>query len=475
MSVSVTNPLYGASIGGNNITNNAGGVSVSQGYGYGDISGNTIANNGGGVSESGYLTVLYGNTIANNSGGVCLNEFVANNPTGSNAYITGNTITNNSGGVCLNAFRPYPPPQYYTIFSPHIGGNTIANNGRGLSVSGFSFVFAYQGASITGNTITNNENYNIYLNSSNYNSVSRNTITNSPRGLQLSSSNNNTVSENTITNNGYGVYLYESSDNKLYHNNFVNNTGQVHDESWTNASVCPSSNTWDSGYISGGNYWNDYTDVNLYSGYYQNITGSDVIWDHPYVIDAYNQDRYPLINPWVPETTAPIANAGPDQTVYEDAGTVTFDGSGSSDNVGIVSYVWTFTDVTTKTLTGQKPAYTFNTPGAYTVTLNVTDASGNWATDTVIITVLKLTPEHLIQRLIETIQTWKLHGGTENSLTSKLEEALHLLNVGNENGATHNLMEFISQVKALEGNKLTNDQANYLIDQAQKIIDRINE
>jgi len=56
-------------------------------------------------------------------------------------------------------------------------------------------------------------------------------------------------------------------------------------------------NTWDNGYPSGGNYWSDYTDVDNYSGSYQNETGSDGIWDHPHTIDANNQDRYPLVYP----------------------------------------------------------------------------------------------------------------------------------------------------------------------------------
>jgi len=83
----------------------------------------------------------------------------------------------------------------------------------------------------------------------------------------------------------------------------------------------------------------------------------------------------------------PVADAGPDQIVFEGT-TVTFDGSASSDNVGITDYTWTFIDVTTKTLHGEKPTYTFNTPGVYTVTLKVTDAAGNWDTDTVVITVV---------------------------------------------------------------------------------------
>jgi GH25 family lysozyme M1 (1,4-beta-N-acetylmuramidase) len=62
--------------------------------------------------------------------------------------------------------------------------------------------------------------------------------------------------------------------------------------------LSPSINVWDDGYPSGGNYWSDYTDVDLYYGPYQNQTGSDDIWDHPFIIDENNTDRYPLINPW---------------------------------------------------------------------------------------------------------------------------------------------------------------------------------
>jgi len=84
-------------------------------------------------------------------------------------------------------------------------------------------------------------------------------------------------------------------------------------------------------------------------------------------------------------------------------------------------------------------------------------------------------PEDLTQRLIETIETWNLPKGTENSLTSKLEDTLHLLAIGNENGAIHKLMDFISQVEALRDKKLSSDQADYLISEAQRIIDLINE
>jgi len=281
-------------------------------------------------------------------------------------------------------------------------------------------------------------------------------ITNNVNGIMLYQSSNNSISGNNITNNFYGILLEHSSGNNIYHNNFIDNICQVY--------PFPPKNVWDNGYPSGGNYWSDYI---AKGGYDAN---GDGIGDIPYVIDAYTQDRYPLMNPW--DNIPPVANAGPDQTVYEDT-MVAFDGSESSDNVGIVSYVWTFVDVTPQTLTGVNPTYTFTTPGIYTVTLTVSDAAGNHATDTVTITVLSLSPHELIQRLIKTIETWNLPKGTENSFTSKLEDALHLLDIGNENGTVHKLMDFISQVEALRENKLTKEKAEYLIADALRIIDLI--
>jgi hypothetical protein len=64
-----------------------------------------------------------------------------------------------------------------------------------------------------------------------------------------------------------------------------------------------------------------------------------------------------------------------------------FDASQSSDNVGIVSYVWTFTDGTLQILYGPKPTYIFKSPGTYAITLNVTDAAGNSHTDVMSITI----------------------------------------------------------------------------------------
>jgi len=128
---------------------------------------------------------------------------------------------------------------------------------------------------------------------SNGNFLVGNNITDSHNyGVRLFHSSNNNLYGNNIKDNRFGIYLNSSSNNKIYHNNFINNGQQVFSED--------SINNWDDEYPSGGNYWSDYNGTDLYSGPYQNITGSDGIGDTPYVIDANNIDHYPLMKPWTP-------------------------------------------------------------------------------------------------------------------------------------------------------------------------------
>ncbi len=144
--------------------------------------------------------------------------------------------------------------------------------------------------SVVGNNITNNHE-GISLGFSLYNSVVGNNITNNAIGIWLGSSSNNSVIGNNITNNSWaGIDLCSSSShNVFYDNNFIGNTLQVYIEKPEYANV------WDDGYPSGGNYWSDYTGVDVKSGSYQNETGSESIGDTPYIIDANNTDHYPLV------------------------------------------------------------------------------------------------------------------------------------------------------------------------------------
>jgi hypothetical protein len=90
------------------------------------------------------------------------------------------------------------------------------------------------------------------------------------------------------------------------------------------------------------------------------------------------------------DVTKPTAYAGEDRTVAENQ-RLTFDGTMSYDNVGVSNYTWTFTDDGLKILKGISPAYVFESPGVYQVTLIVTDYSGNQASDNITVTVLDVT------------------------------------------------------------------------------------
>jgi len=195
----------------------------------------------------------------------------------------------------------------------NITGFTIQRSGRALFNSGISLSSTGH-CDISGNRIVDNE-IGIYGSPKNA-SISNNTITNNHIGVAIDpgatcniisgnclmannvsihiyNANSNSIFENNMTNNRRSITLGYSRNNRFYHNYFFNNTEQI--------LIFPSgyANFWDAEYPSSGNYWDDYVDVDQFSGPYQNETGSDGIWDHPYVIDQSNTDHYPLVEPWI--------------------------------------------------------------------------------------------------------------------------------------------------------------------------------
>jgi parallel beta-helix repeat protein len=144
----------------------------------------------------------------------------------------------------------------------------------------------------SGNNIANNGD-GIHLGVSSNNSIHDNIIiANTWYGVSAWKSTNNSIYANNIVNNRPNVYLdIYCSDNSIYHNNLI---GNEEVEVWEYGS-----NAWDDGYPSGGNYWSDYVGSDSFGGLFQNETGSDGIGDTPYIICVGNQDRYPLMNPYV--------------------------------------------------------------------------------------------------------------------------------------------------------------------------------
>ena len=94
----------------------------------------------------------------------------------------------------------------------------------------------------------------------------------------------NVISENHVANNGNGITIGSSENNIIYRNNLVNNTQNVIIE----GSPSLLSNVWDRD--KEGNYWSNYNGTD---------SDGDGIGNTPYVIDEYNQDNYPLMEPTV--------------------------------------------------------------------------------------------------------------------------------------------------------------------------------
>jgi len=178
----------------------------------------------------------------------------------SNVHIRNLTLNDTSFGV-------------YTAFSDNI---TISDNS--FSRSSIMLDKSKDSIIISNNIYDNHNCVGIGIVFSNNNKIISNTIHNHDfKAIQLYSSNNNIIRSNTIYNNELGIDLSSSNYNMIYHNN-LNNTQNAADE-------C--NNTWDNGYPSGGNYWDDYTGKD---------NDGDGIGDTPYPIpDSDNKDSYPLM------------------------------------------------------------------------------------------------------------------------------------------------------------------------------------
>ena len=124
-------------------------------------------------------------------------------------------------------------------------------------------------------------------------------------GIYLSSTNGGNISSNTITNNSqYGIRLTGSSNNTIY-NNYFNNTNNAYDNGnniW-NITKTEGKSIIGGPYL-GGNYWSDYTGVDV---------NSDGLGDTPYDIPGgTNKDYLPL----VAVTPKPTISIYTDKTSY---------------------------------------------------------------------------------------------------------------------------------------------------------------
>ena len=177
--------------------------------------------------------------------------------------------------------------------------NTVANN-TAFSHSYTGFHFSFSDSNVLANNTSPNNVYGTSFHFSDYNTITNNIISYNYRGVNFYGSNNNTIINNAISlSRMYGFYIFYSYDNRIYHNDIAYNDVQVFDET--------STNQWDDGYPSGGNFWSDYSGVDTMNGPNQDLPGADGIGDTPYIVDIDDQDRYPLMDLYGPLRTVPSA------------------------------------------------------------------------------------------------------------------------------------------------------------------------
>jgi parallel beta-helix repeat protein len=294
-------------------------------------------------------------------------------------------------------------------------GGSVNIHGNNNKVQGNDMTDGVRLYNSENNTIIDNDitvldrRDSIFLENSNWNTIKRNNVEINLNGIHLSHSNNNDIIGNEfikgpysqfhspkggihfetsgwnriignkIQDNDFGVRLESSVTNIIHHNNFINNIDQAYDDMHDNF--------WDDGYPSGGNYWSDYTGVDLFSGPLQNIPGGDGIGDTNYTIDADSVDNYPLMEPH----SGPVADAGPAQTVVVNEIVQFYGNKSCSPDGDIVSYEWDFGDGSANG-SGMSTTHIYSTTGIYNVSITVTDSKGKKDNDICTITVVSPSP-----------------------------------------------------------------------------------
>jgi len=425
----ISNTMYGILLGegsnntivGNNVTLNDWGIYLESSSNNSIVGNNVTANNGDGIflSSCSNDSIVGNNVTANNGDGIflssCSNDsIVGNNVTlndwgiylesSSNNSIVGNNVTLNDKGIWL-------------VVSPNssVSRNTMAGNNYNFWIHGDEFE-DYVNYVDSSNTVNGKPVYylidveNLTVDSSAFPAIGylalinstritvkdltltnnceglllaytkdceilNNTITNNLQGVLLWSSSNNTLYQNSIAENEVGIDIQAgyipSSNNILYHNSFANNTSQAYDTPGYG-------NVWYGGYPSGGNYWSDYSGIDVKRGSEQDQAGSDGIGDTPYVFESgSNWDRYPLMKPWLLQPSPPVAFFTYNDPPHQVGAEKVFDASSSFDWDGdIVSYCWDFGDGNITSTPKPVIPHIYAVPGVFNVTLAVFDSEG---------------------------------------------------------------------------------------------------
>jgi parallel beta-helix repeat protein len=340
-----------------------------------------------------------------------------------------NNICNNT---CSNNY-------YQGIYLGSSSDNTICNNTCGSNGEDGILLIRWSGGppsdynSICNNTCSNNVWEGIELISSSDSILGNNRCShNGDEGIWLDSSNSNILENNSCISNVWdGIGLGSSSDNILSDNNCSSNGEYgIWLDIWYGLGNSPGSLSNNNEIVRSQLCGNSGYGVCIDSG------SNNRIWNNTYCNNNGATDIYSRRH-----------------VQAFDSGTGNW--WNSPDGYGNNWSDWRSPDVATH-------------DGIVDYPYRIDGAAHSW--DYYPHAAFSADPSALIDALIKEIQSWKLTIGAKTGLTSKLSDAMALLEKGNVNGALHKLMDFASMVHALAGKQLTSAQADYALTSAETII-----
>lgn len=281
--------------------------------------------------------------------------------------------------------------------------STLSNGGTGISLNDVTNTLVLRnkldhhtgvgiqlwhtgGITIEANTVTNTSSFGVTVptpapqsqpSNSSQLTIRDNVLNRNYGGIYLDHTKDATIQGNRISDNSEGLVLMDHAVGiRIFNNALVDN--------WRQASGGGPGNAWDAGYPQGGNYWSDYTGLDLRSGPRQDLCCGDGVGDSPYTVRLGGAvDAYPLVKPgYSPTNTKPVASF----TISPPGGRMptnfTLDGSASYDREdptpGLEArWDWDGDGAWDSNWSIEKVAHhAFPRPGTYTVRLQVRDSGG---------------------------------------------------------------------------------------------------